>query len=169
MSIHLLVLEMRKMLHNLDGCLDKAVAHASAKKFDAEILLQARLAPDMFALLRQIQIGCDHAKWAASRASGKDAPSFPDDEKTLADARKRIAATISFLDGFGAADFANADSVKISLPRWEGKTLTGTEYVVEYALTNFFFHVTTAYAILRHNGVDIGKRDYIGTLPFKAA
>jgi hypothetical protein len=167
MSIHLLVLEMRKMLHNLDGCLDKAVAHATAKKFDADTLLVARLAPDMFALLRQIQIGCDHAKWAASRSAGKDAPSFPDDEKTIADAKKRIASTIAFLDTFKADDFAKADSVKISLPRWEGKSMTGTEYVIEYALPNFFFHVTTAYAILRHNGVEIGKRDYVGATPMK--
>ena len=167
MSIHLLVLEMKKMLHNLDGCLDKAGAHATAKKFDVETLLAARLAPDMFALLRQIQIGCDHAKWAASRSAGKDAPSFPDDEKTIADARKRIATTIAFLDGFKADDFAHADTVKVSLPRWEGKSMTGTEYVIEYALPNFFFHVTTAYAILRHNGVDIGKRDYVGTMPMK--
>ncbi len=168
MSIHALVLEMKKMLHNLDACLDKGVAHATAKKFDADgVLLHARLAPDMFALLRQIQIGCDHAKWAASRPAGKDAPSFPDDEKTIADCKKRIATTIAFLDGFGAEDFAKADSVKVSLPRWEGKSMTGVEYVVEYALPNFFFHVTTAYDILRHNGVEVGKRDYVGTLPMK--
>src|SRR5579862_8111226 len=109
MSIHAIVLEMKKMLANLDGCIDKAVAHAGAKKFNADVLLGVRLAPDMFAFLRQVQIGCDHAKWAASRASGKDAPSFADDEKTIADVKKRIATTIAFLDGFGAADFAHSD------------------------------------------------------------
>ena len=167
MSIHAIVLEMKKMLANLDGCIDKAVAYAGHKKFDPDVLVNARLAPDMFAFLRQVQIGCDHAKWAASRASGKDAPSFPDDEKTIADCKKRIATTIAFLDGFGAADFAHADTVKVSLPRWEGKSMNGVEYVIEYALPNFFFHVTTAYDLLRHNGVDVGKRDYVGALPMK--
>jgi hypothetical protein len=167
MSIHVLVLEMKKMLANLDACLDKGVAHASAKKFDPEVLLAARLAPDMWPLLRQIQIACDHAKWAAARSSGKDVPATPDDEKTIADCKKRIASTIAYLDGFTAADFAKTDEVKVSLPRWEGKSMSGTEYVIQQAMPNLFFHVTTAYDLLRHNGVDVGKRDYIGPLPLK--
>ena len=167
MSIHLLVLEMKKMLHNLDGCLDKAVAHAGAKKFDAETLLVARLAPDQFALLRQIQIVCDHGEVGGVARVGQGRAVVPrqrEDDRRRQGAHRdddRVPRRRS------AGDFASADTVQISLPRWEGKSMTGTEYFVEHALPNFFFHVTTAYAILRHNGVDIGKRDYLGTTPMK--
>jgi hypothetical protein len=157
-----IVLQMKKMLKNLDGCLDKAATFAETKKFDPEVLLQSRLAPDMFPLMRQIQSACDHAKFAAARSSGKEPPSHPDTEKTLADAKKRIATVLQYLDGFSAKDFEGMDSRKVSLPRWEGKSMAATEYFLEVSLPNFFFHVTTAYAILRHNGVELGKRDYLG-------
>jgi hypothetical protein len=167
MALHLIVLEMKKLLGSLDLCLDKAAGHAAAKKFDPGVLLQSRLAPDMFPLVQQVQIVCDQAKYAASRAAGKDTPSHPDTEQTLDELRARIAAVIAYLGGFSAADFAGAGERLISLPRWEGKSMTATDYVIEHAMPNFFFHYTTVYAILRHNGVDLGKRDYLGALSFR--
>jgi hypothetical protein len=167
MSLHVIVLEMKKLLGSLDGCLEKAVAYAAAKKFDPNVLLQSRLAPDMFPLLRQIQSTCDQAKYAAARTAGKDPPSHPDTEQTFAEVRKRIATVIAYLDGFTPADFTGAETRTISLPRWEGKSLTALDYFVEHAMPNFFFHLTTSYAILRHNGVDVGKRDYLGKLSFR--
>jgi hypothetical protein len=167
MSLYVLVLEMKKLLGSLDGCLEKAVANAAARKFDANVLLQARLAPDMFPLLRQIQVACDQAKYAASRAAGKEPPSHPDDEKTMDDARKRIATVRAYLDTLTKADFEGVEARTVKLPRWEGKSMTATDYFIEQAMPNFFFHLTTAYAILRHNGVDLGKRDYLGALTMR--
>jgi hypothetical protein len=167
MLIHTFVLEMKKLLRNLDGCLEKGVAFAAAKHFEPEVLLQSRLAPDMFPLIRQIQAACDTAKFAVARTAGKDPPSHPDDEKTMADARKRISTVVAYLDTFTAADFHGVESRTVSLPRWEGKSMTATDYFMEHAVPNFFFHLTTAYAILRHNGVDVGKRDYLGALTMR--
>ncbi len=167
MIVHTMVHEMRKLLGNLDACLEKGVAYADAKKFDPEVLLQSRIAPDMFPLMRQIQAACDSAKFAAARATGKHPPSHPDDEKTMADARKRIAAVVAYLDTFTSADFHGIETRTVSLPRWEGKSMTATDYFVEHATPNFFFHLTTAYDILRHNGVDVGKRDFLGALTMK--
>lgn len=166
-TIYLTVLEMKKLLRNLDGCLEKGVAHATARKFDPNQLLQSRLAPDMFPLIRQIQSACDQAKFAAARAAGKEPPSHADGEKTIEEARKRIATVIAYLDEFQRTDFDGTDTRTISLPRWEGKSTTATEYFVEYVMPNFFFHLTTAYAILRHDGVDLGKRDFLGPLPLR--
>lgn len=167
MSLHLIVLEMKKLLGNLDTFLEKAAAHAAARKYDPGVLLQSRLAPDMFPLIRQVQITCDQAKYAASRGAGKDTPSHPDTEQTVDEIRARIAAVIRYLGGFSASDFDGADARTLSLPRWEGKSMTATDYVIEHAMPNFFFHYTTVYAILRHNGVDLGKRDYLGALSFR--
>jgi hypothetical protein len=167
MSLYMIVLEMKKLLGGLDTCLEKAVAHAATKKFDPNVLLQSRLAPDMFPLIRQIQAACDQAKYAASRTAGKDSPSHPDTEQTIDEARKRIATVISYLGEFSASDFDGVEARTVSLPRWEGKSMTATNYFVEHALPNFFFHYTTAYAILRHNGIDVGKRDYLGAITFR--
>jgi uncharacterized protein len=167
MSFYRTVREMKKLLHNLDGCLEKAVAHAAAKKYDVDLLLQCRLAPDMLPLMFQIQAACDQSKYAASRAANKEAPSNPDTEKTMADARKRIATQIAHLDTFQKSDFDGIEDRTLSLPRWEGKSMIVADYVTEHAVPNFFFHLTMAYAILRHNGVDVGKRDYIGSLSFR--
>jgi hypothetical protein len=164
MSIYLMVVETKKLLGNLDAWLGKAVAHATAKNLDASVLLQSRLAPDMFPLLRQVQAACDQAKYAAARAAGKEPPSHPDNEQTIEDARKRITTVVAYLDTFTEADFNGAEARTIRLPRWEGKSMTAADYFVEHAIPNFFFHLTTAYGILRHNGVDIGKRDYLGKL-----
>jgi hypothetical protein len=167
MSIFATVLEVKKLLLNVDGWFEKAVALADAKKFDANGLLQSRLAPDMFPLVFQVQSACDSAKYAASRTSGKTPPSDPDTEKTIAELRARIAKTAAYLDTFSKADFDDADTRSVSLPRWEGKSMAASAYFLEHALPNFFFHLSMTYAILRHNGVDIGKRDYLGPLSLR--
>lgn len=167
MNVHTIVLEMRKLLRNMDGWFEKAKAHAEAKKFDANLLLQARLAPDMFPLIRQVQAACDSAKFAAARTAGKEAPAHPDNEQTIDDARARIASVVAYLDAFKPGDFDGAEKRTISNPRWEGKTMTAPDYFVEHAVPNFFFHLSMAYAILRHNGVDVGKRDYLGQLSLR--
>lgn len=164
MSLYVHVLEMKKLLRGVDGWLDKAVAHAAAKKFDANVLLQARLSPDMFPFVRQVQAICDMAKFAAGRTSGKDIPSHPDTESTIDELRRRIAAVVSYLDGFSEGDFAGVESRTVTTPRWEGKHMTATNYFVEHAQPNFYFHLSMTYALLRHNGVDIGKRDFLGEL-----
>lgn len=156
-----------KTLGNLGKILEKARAHAETKKFDTEVLLNSRLAPDMFNLIRQVQIACDTAKFAAARLTGKDAPAFEDNEKTLAEVKTRLDKTISYLNTFSAQDFKNVEEKRITMPRWEGKTLSGLEFVTQHAIPNFYFHVSTAYLILRHNGVEIGKKDYLGEMPYK--
>ena len=167
MSIYPFVLEMKKLLRGLDGFLDKAVAYAATKKFDPNVLLQSRLAPDMFPLLRQVQSVCDQAKYAVSRVTGRETPSHPDTEQTIDDLKKRIATVIGYLDEYSEKDFDGIESRTVTTPRWEGKSLTATNYFVEHAQPNFYFHLTTAYAILRHNGVDVGKRDFLGQLTWR--
>ncbi|MGZ3727170.1 MAG: DUF1993 domain-containing protein [Pseudobdellovibrio sp.] len=156
-----------KMLNNLNALLDKAAVFAETKKIDAEVLLQSRLAPDQFNFTRQVQIACDTAKLAASRLTGKEAPSHPDTEKTLPELKTRIESTIAYLQKFTAQDFAESATRHITHTRWEGQYLTGEEFAEQHALPNLYFHVTTAYSILRHNGVEIGKKDYLGKMPFK--
>lgn len=156
-----------KSLGNLQKILDKAAAFADAKKIAPEVLLQSRLAPDMFPLIRQIQIACDTTKLGAARLTGKEAPTHDDKEVTLADVKTRIDSVVSYLKTFKPEDFKGAEERKITQPRWEGKWLTGTEYTLHHVLPNLYFHLTTAYAILRHNGVEIGKKDYLGDMPYK--
>lgn len=156
-----------KALHNLNKCIDKGVAHSEAKKFDFEVLLNSRLAPDQLNFIRQIQIASDTAKLCASRLTGKEAPVWEDNEKTLPEVKARIEKTIGYLNSFTAKDFDGAEKKTVTTPRWEGKYLTATEYALEHAVPNIYFHITTAYSILRHNGVDIGKKDYLGEMPYK--
>lgn len=156
-----------RMLQNFQGVLDKAEQHAQAKKFDFGVFLESRLAPDQFNFTRQVQILCDTAKKAAAQLTGKEAPAHADDEKTLAQVRARVESVKSYLESFSKDDYAGAMTRKISQSRWEGQYLTGEEFALHHAVPNFYFHFTTAYAILRHNGVDVGKRDYLGKMPFK--
>ncbi|MBK8237773.1 MAG: DUF1993 domain-containing protein [Deltaproteobacteria bacterium] len=156
--------QMRKQLAQLDLWLDKADAAAKTRSFNADAFLQCRLAPDQFALVRQLQIVCDTARQAASRLTGKPFEAQPDTETTIDEVRARMHATLTYLDGLTAADFADAATREITQPRWEGKTMTGADYFVEHALPNFYFHLTHAYALLRANGVPLGKRDYLGAL-----
>ncbi|HXH30625.1 MAG TPA: DUF1993 domain-containing protein [Bacteriovoracaceae bacterium] len=161
------VTQFSKMLGNLSRILDKAHAYAGSNKFEVEVLLNSRLAPNQFNLIRQVQIACDTAKLCASRLSGKEAPAHEDSEKTLPELKGRIESVIGYLNGFTAKDFSGAEERKVSQPRWEGKYLTGTEFALQHAVPNLYFHITTAYSILRHNGVDIGKKDYLGEMPYK--
>ncbi|MEK6608804.1 MAG: DUF1993 domain-containing protein [Myxococcota bacterium] len=158
------ITQMKKMLGQLDTWLEKAAAFAQTKKFDTSVYLALRLAPDQFAFARQVQIACDTAKLVAARLTGKEAPSHPDTEQTLDELRARVRAVVTYLDGFAAKDFESAATRVITQPRWEGKVMSGADYFLEHGVPNFFFHLTHAYAILRHNGVDVGKRDYLGPL-----
>jgi hypothetical protein len=152
------------MLVNLDSWLEKGVLHAKAKGFDPAVLLAARLAPDQYPLLRQVQAACDHAKFLAARLSGKEAPKHPDVEQSIDDVRARIRTCVGYLDTFRSTDFDGAESRVVVLASFGGKTVKGSEFLLEMALPNLYFHVTTAYSILRHNGVELGKRDFLGTL-----
>ncbi len=156
--------QMKKQLRQVDLWFDKAEAHAKARGFDPNLLVAVRLAPDQFALARQIDSTCDTAKLAASRLTGKDAPKNDDDEKTIAELRARVASAIAYLDTLTEKDFEGAATRTITTPRWEGRTMTGHDYFFEHALPNFYFHLAHAYAILRESGVDVGKRDYLGAL-----
>ncbi len=159
--------QMNKQLGQMDKWLDAAVEHAKAKSFDPNLYLGFRLAPDQFPFSRQVQGTCDVAKLAAARLTGKEAPAFADDEKTVDELRARIRATRAWLDGLSSNDFAGAGERTITQPRWEGKVMSGADYFLEHAIPNFFFHLSHVYAILRHNGVNIGKRDYLGALSFR--
>lgn len=152
-----------QMLGNLGHFLDKAKAHAEAKKFDPAVLLQSRLAPDMLALTRQIQIACDAAKNGLARLSGVEAPKFDDTETTLAELAERIQKTRTYLASVPADRLDGGEEREITFPVGKDKTRTmkGEAYLKHWVLPNFFFHVTTAYAILRHNGVELGKADYL--------
>jgi hypothetical protein len=165
----LIVPQLAKTLQNMEGWIDKTLEHAKTKKFEANDLLTARLAPDQLPLVFQLQSSCDNAKLIASRLSGKEAPKHPDTEKTWDEIRARIRSVRAYLGTFKPSDFDGAETRFVSFPWLPGKVLTGPDYAREFALQNFYFHVTTAYSILRHNGVDLGKTDYIGPLPFKDA
>ena len=151
------------MLGNLSHFLDKAQAHAEAKKFDPAVLLQSRLAPDMLPLARQIQIACDGAKNGVARLSGVEAPKFDDTESSLGELKERIGKTLAYLASVPAAQLDGNESKDITFPVGKDKTrtMTGEAYLKHWMLPNFFFHVTTAYTILRHNGVELGKSDYL--------
>ncbi|HYF59333.1 MAG TPA: DUF1993 domain-containing protein [Burkholderiaceae bacterium] len=154
------------MLANLAAMLEKGAAHARARGFDPQALLQSRLAPDMFPLLRQVQIATDAAKFGVSRLSGAKPPTFADDETTLEQLAARIAAVRAFVAGVPREAFEGAESRRVEVPgRAQTRTFDGRTYLLRWALPNFYFHVTTAYAILRHDGVDLGKLDYLGPVP----
>jgi hypothetical protein len=160
--------QMKKHLGQLDKWLETAAGHAETKKFDSKNFLGLRLAVDQFPFARQVQIACDTAKLGASRITGKDAPTQPDTEETIDQLRARVQSVIAYLGGFTAKDFEGAATRSITQPRWEGKTMTGADFFLEHALPNFFFHLTTAYALLRQAGVPVGKRDFLGALTQKA-
>lgn len=152
-------------LANLERILDKAEAHAAAKKFDPAVLLGVRLAPDMLPLAKQIQIACDAAKLSVARLAGIDSPKFEDNETSLADLKARIRKTLDFLKTVPAEKVDGSEKREVRVPRRDGEMkFDGETYLKHYALPNFFFHVTTTYALLRHNGVELGKADYLGAL-----
>jgi len=151
-----------RMLGNIDHWLDKAEAHAAARKFDTQVFLGSRLAPDMLPFLNQIQIACDSAKFCMARLSATEAPKFEDNEASLADLRQRVKKTIDYVLSVPAAQLDGSDEREVTVPQRSGPLkMTGEAYLKHFALPNFFFHVTTAYALLRHAGVELGKRDYL--------
>jgi len=151
-------------LGNLSVILEKGLAHATARKFDPAVLVNSRLAPDMLPLSRQVQIACDNAKNGTARLAGLEPPRFEDNEKTIEELRARIARTVDYLKGIPANAFDGAEDREFKVPVGPEKFLDfkGLDYLQRWAIPNVFFHITTAYAILRHNGVEIGKRDYLG-------
>ena len=154
-----------RMLTNLKGILNKAAAHAQAKKIDEAALLNARLFPDMFVFTRQVRLACDFARGTAARLAGKEPPAFEDTEQTIAELIARIDRSIDYVRTLTAGDIDGSEAREIVRPiRGEPKKFTGINYLLQFALPNFFFHTTTAYAILRHSGIDIGKTDFIGPL-----
>jgi len=151
------------ILGNLSAILDKAQAHVDAKKINASALPTYRLFPDMLPMTSQVQIACDTAKGAAARLAGVEAPVFEDNESTLADLKARIAKTIAFLETVKPAQIDGTEDKEIVLKRRDQETrYTGIQFLLGHAVPNFYFHVTTTYNILRHNGIEIGKRDYLG-------
>ena len=156
-----------KTLKNLEQWMDKATAHANAKSFEVDLLAQARLAPDQYAFARQVQAACDQAKYAAAYLGGKPPPSHPDTEQTFAELRQRVEKCLVFVESVTAKDLVGAEDRKVA-PGWlGGKWFRGDDYLVHVAIPNFFFHATMAYAILRHNGVALGKMDFIGSMPIQ--
>ena len=156
--------QLHKMVGNIGGWLEAAAAHAKAKAFDPNVFVHARLAPDQYPLARQVQSACDSAKFAAARLSGKEAPKHPDTEQTLDELRARVKSVFDYLGTFKKADFEGVKERLIELPFMPGKVLAASDYLNEMVLPNFYFHATHVYAILRHNGVDLGKMNYIGSL-----
>jgi uncharacterized protein len=155
-----------RALENLAAILAKVAAHAEAKKIDPAVFVNARLAPDMFALARQVQVASDAAKGCTARLAGVDVPSYPDTETTFPELQARIAKTIAFVKSLTAAQIDGSEERVVTLKqRGEDVRYRGQDYLLKLALPNFFFHVVTAYDILRHNGVEIGKGDYLGKLP----
>ena len=151
-----------QMLPCLSALLDKAAAFAEAKKIEPSVLLTARLAPDMFTLTRQVQIACDFAKGTIARLAGETPPKYEDSEATIPELKARIAKTLDFIKTFKPAQIDGSEEKQISIQLGpETRTFAGEFYLVGFALPNFYFHMTTAYAILRHNGVELGKRDYM--------
>jgi hypothetical protein len=158
-----LVPTANRMLANLSTFLDKAEAFATAKKVEPSVLLNARLAPDMFALTRQVQIATDMVKGAAARLSGSEIPKFEDNETTFAELKARVAKTLAFVNGVEAAKFSGSEDRDIVLQQRTGeRRFKGLNYLRDFVLPNLYFHATTTYAILRHNGVELGKNDFIG-------
>ncbi len=163
-----------KSLRALSGLLDKLDAHATSKQLDwhapklqESALLNSHLIADQFPLIRQIQVACDNAKGGAARLAEVEIPKFEDNEKTVEELKERIAKTVAFIESIKPEQIIGKEEVKVSLMFWKGKSLHGFEYVTEYLLPNFYFHIATAYSILRANGVAIGKDDYLGPLPLR--
>ena len=155
--------QLTKMLNNLANILQKGEAFAKAKNIDESVLVTARLAPDMFPLSKQVQIACDQVKNGLARLAGVEPPKFEDNEATFAQLQERIAKTLVFAKGITPAqvDGTEAKEIKFSIKEWNFE-FVGEQYLLTWIIPNFYFHVTTAYNILRHNGVEIGKADYLG-------
>ena len=157
----------KKALTQVDHLLASAEAYVAEKKVTEAEILEARLAPDMFAFTKQVQVVCDNAKGSAARLAGIEAPKMEDNETSLVELRARVAKTIEFLDTFVPQQLEGAAMQKVELPYFKDKHFTGSDFLTHYALPNFYFHFVTVYAILRMKGVQIGKADYTGMLPLQ--
>jgi hypothetical protein len=162
----LMIAQCVQTLRNLERWIDKAEQYAAAKGFDPDVLVASRLAPDMRPFSYQVQSACDHVKGAAAWLSGATPPTHEDTERTFAELRERIHKTLAFVDGIPAADYADAGERKISFSWAPGKVIGGRDYLLQMIVPNAYFHLTTAYAILRHNGVDLGKMDFLQPVNF---
>ena len=153
-----------QILNSLSAVLDKAEAHAAAKKIQPDVLLGARLFPDMLPLTRQIQLVCDFAAKGCARLTNSEVPSTPDTETTFDELKQRLAKTIDYVKKFKPAQFEGAEDREVSFPAGPGKTMTfkGQQFLSHFSFPNFYFHAATAHGILRQNGVEIGKRDFLG-------
>jgi uncharacterized protein len=158
--------ECARSLGNIETLLDKAEQHAAARNFDTGVLVASRLAPDMQPFAYQIQSACDYAKAGAAWLSGQTPPRHEDNECTFDELRARIRKTIAFVEGVAPSRYEGAAERRVSLSWMTGKTIGGDDYLLQVVIPNFYFHVTMAYAILRHTGVNIGKRDFLGTMNF---
>ncbi len=158
----------KKALKNLHHIVEKTEAFVEEKNLKEDRILNAFLAVDMLPFARQVQIACDNAKGATTRLAGKATPQHADEESSLHELKERIEKTLAVLEELQPEDFEGGDQRAIEIVYFPGKTISGIDYLVEYALPNFFFHVVTAYDILRHHGVQIGKADFLGTLSLKS-
>ncbi|HSQ01385.1 MAG TPA: DUF1993 domain-containing protein [Candidatus Dormibacteraeota bacterium] len=166
MHVSDIISEFAVMLANMDRWLEAGTTFAGQRGFEADVLAQARLFPDQYTLTQQVQSACDQAKFAAAYLSGKKAPSHPDTEKTIAELRARIQTCRDYLATFSRADFDGGEERPVS-PAWmQGNSVRGDRYLHRIGIPNFYFHVAMAYAILRHNGVPLGKQDYVGLQSF---
>jgi len=155
-------------LNALSGVLDKTAAYAAAKKIDPSVLLNYRLAPDMFALVRQVQVACDQAKNGAARLAGVEPPKFEDNETTIEQIKERLAKTVAFLKTLDAKAMDASAEREITFPLGPAKGhMNGSDYLNHFVLPNFYFHLTAAYAVARHCGVEVGKRDFLGAIPIR--
>jgi uncharacterized protein len=158
------IAQCTQSLKNLEICLDKAERYATAKKFDVGVLLSSRLAPDMQPFSYQVQSACDYVKGAAAWLSGQTPPRHEDNEQTIDELRARIRKTIAFAENVEEAQYAHASESKVKLSWAPGKIIGGEDYLLQMTIPNTFFHIAMAYAILRHNGVDVGKMDFLGSI-----
>ena len=160
------VSQCAQSLKNLQTCLDKAEQHAAARKFDVNVLMTSRLAPDQHPFIYQVQSACDYVKAAAAWLSGQTPPKHEDNEQTISEVRARIEKTIAFVESVQESQYAAASERKVTLSWAPGKVIGGVDYLLQVTVPNTYFHIMTAYSILRHNGVDVGKFDYLGSMNF---
>ena len=161
---HQVVWQCTQSLSNLVACLDKAEQYAAAKKFDVGVLMTSRVAPDMQNFIYQVQSACDYVKAAAAWLSGQTPPKHEDNEKTIDDLRARIQKTVAFAESVNEVQYAGASERKVKLSWAPGKVIGGKDYLLQMTIPNTYFHIAMAYAILRHNGVDVGKMDFLGPI-----
>jgi uncharacterized protein len=158
------IAQCAQSLKNLETCLDKADRYAATKKFNVGVLMTGRLAPDMQPFIYQVQSACDYVKAGAAWLSGQTPPRHEDNEQTIDELRARIRKTVAFTESVEEAQYANASESKVKLSWAPGKVISGEHYLLQMTIPNTFFHIAMAYAILRHNGVDVGKMDFLGSI-----